>query len=138
MAPERSLLERLDDAGQERERRLHVDPEKTAESVLQHLRQMLNVHQGNVPTLPSYGMPDFNDLTAQFPEAIAEIQRALRTSIERYEPRLKRVRIRHVADEDNPLMLRFEITAQLVTGGGAAAMRFETFLDPSGMVSIRG
>jgi type VI secretion system protein len=138
MASERSLLERIDHAGQEMGRTLHIDPERAAESVLQHLRKMLNVHQGNVPTLPAYGMPDFNDLTAQFPEAIAEIQRALKTSIEQYEPRLRRVRIRHVPDEENPLTLRFEITAQLVTGGGAASMRFETFLDPSGMVSIRG
>jgi type VI secretion system protein len=138
MAPERSLLERIDDAGQERQRTLRVDPERLAESVLQHLRKMLNVHQGNVPTLPSYGMPDFNDLSVQFPQAIAEIQRSLKTSIENYEPRLKGVRIRHVPDEENPLTLRFEITAQLVTGGGVAAMRFETFLDPSGMVSVRG
>jgi type VI secretion system protein len=138
MAHERSLLERIDEAGQSLGRSLHIDPEKAAESVLQHLRKMLNVHQGNVPTLPTYGMPDFNDLTVQFPEAIVEIQRALKSSIEQYEPRLKRVRIRHVPDEENPLTLRFEIIAQLAVGEGAAALRFETLLDPSGMVSIRG
>ena len=138
MAFERGLLERIDHAGQDMGRTLRVDPERLADSVLQHLRKMLNVRQGNVPTLSTYGMPDFNDLVAQFPEAILEIQRAIKTSIERYEPRLRRVGIKHVPDEENPLSLRFEITARLVTGEAGASIRFETSLDPSGMVSIRG
>jgi type VI secretion system protein len=83
-------------------------------------------------------MPDFNDLVVQFPEAILEIQRAIKLSIEQYEPRLKNVRIKHVPDDDNPLNLRFEITAQLVTSEGKTALWFETFLDTAGQISIRG
>lgn len=138
MASERSLLERIDRAGEDVGRSLHVNPHTVADSVLGHLRKMLNVRQGSVPTLPDYGMPDFNDLLVELPEAIVEIQRALRICIEQYEPRLKRVRIKHLPDQENPLNLRFEITAQLVTGEGNAAMQFETSLDTSGRVSIRG
>jgi len=138
MAFEQSLLERIDLAGQEAGRSLRINPERLAASVLQHLRKMLNVRQGNVPTLAAYGMPDFNDLVAKFPEGIIEIQKAIKTSIEQYEPRLKKVRIRHVPDEENPLSLRFEIMAQLLMGKGEASMRFETSLDPSGMISVRG
>jgi type VI secretion system protein len=85
-----------------------------------------------------YGMPDFNDMASRFPEAVVEIQRALKTSIEQYEPRLKRVRIKHLPDAADPLHLRFEITAQLVTGEDDAAIWFETALDTSGQISIRG
>lgn len=138
MASERSLLERLARAGEQRERSRHVNPAAVADSVFQHLRKMLNVHQGSVPTLPLYGMPDFNDLASRFPEAIQEIKQVLKTTIEQYEPRLKRVRIDHSSDAADPLHLRFEITAQLMVGEGGSAIWFETALDTSGRVSIRG
>ena len=138
MASERSLLERLARAGEQGGRSRHINAEHTTDSVLQHLRKMLNVHQGNVPTLPMYGMPDFNDMASRFPEAVLELQRALKTSIEQYEPRLKKVRIKHLPDAADPLHLRFEITAKLMTGEGDPALWFETALDTSGRVSIRG
>lgn len=138
MASERSLLERLARAGEQRGRSRHMNREHAADSVLQHLRKMLNVHQGSVPTLPMYGMPDFNDMASRFPEAIQEIRQVLKTTIEQYEPRLKRVRIDHLSDTADPLHLRFEITAQLVTGEGDSAIWFETALDTSGRMSIRG
>jgi type VI secretion system protein len=138
MAPERSLFERLARAGEQEGRSRHLSPERAADSVLQHLRKMLNVHQGSVPTLPLYGMPDFNDMASRFPEAIQELKQVLKTTIEQYEPRLKRVRIDHLPDTADPLHLRFEITAQLMTGRGNTAIGFETALDTSGRVSIRG
>ena len=138
MGRERSLLERLDRAAEETRRSLRVNQDQAVDSVLTHLRKMLNVRQGNAPALPLYGMPDFNDLASRFPEAIVEIQRAIKTSIERYEPRLKKVRIKHLPDEEDPLRLRFEITAQLVTGEENPAIWFETSLDPVGRVTVRG
>ena len=138
MSGERSLFERIDRAGEERERTRRVQTDQMLESVMMHLQKMLNVRQGNVPALPAYGLPDFNDLASRFPNAINELQRAIKTSIEQYEPRLKRVRIRHVPDEENPLNLRFEITAQLVAGEDKAPIWFETSLNTAGRVSIRG
>lgn len=138
MSAERSLFERIDRAGEERERTLGIQTDQLLDSVLKHLQKMLNVRQGSVPTLPAYGLPDFNDLAYRFPNAIIELQRAIKTSIEQYEPRLMRVRIRHVPDNENPLNLRFEITAQLVTGEDNAPIWFETSLNTAGRVSIRG
>jgi type VI secretion system protein len=138
MAREWSLLERLDRAEEKGGRSLHVNREQVVDSVLNHLRKMLNVRQGSSPALPLYGMPDFNDLAARFPEAIAEIQRAIKVSIERYEPRLKKVRIKHLSDDEDRLQLRFEITAQLVAGEDNPAIWFETSLNTVGRVTIRG
>lgn len=138
MAFEHTLLERIDRAGESQNRSLTLNLEKMADSILQHLQQMLNVHQGSVTALPTYGLPDFNDLVVQFPEAILEIQKAIKNSIEQYEPRLKKVRIKYIPDEENPINLRFEITAQLVTDEGDASLWFETFLDTAGRISVRG
>ena len=138
MAFERSLLERLDRAGEEVRRTLHVNLEHEVGSILAHLQRMLNVRQGTAPALPLYGMPDFNDLAVRFPAAVVELQRAIKLLIEQYEPRLRKVRIQHLPDDDDPLKVRFEITAQLVTGEADPAIRFETSLGTSGKISIRG
>jgi type VI secretion system protein len=135
---DRTLRERLRNAGTVREPILHVRTERVIESVLDHLRKMFNVRQGSVLTVPVYGMPDFNDIVFQFPDAILEIQRAIRTSIEQFEPRLRRVRVRHTPDEEDPLNLRFEIRAELVLEDEHTPVWFETSLDTSGRASVRG
>lgn len=113
------------------------DQSKLVDEILQHLRKMLNVHRGNVPLSPLYGMPDFNELAAQFPDAIVELQRAIQTSIALFEPRLAKARVRHVPDDDDRFNLRFEITAYLVPGMTQPALRFESVLDTSGHISFR-
>lgn len=138
MSSERGLFERIDRAGEEQGRTLRVDQEEMVNSVIEHLQKMLNVRQGGVAALPSYGLPDFNDLAFRFPDAIFELQRSIKRSIELYEPRLARVRIRHVPDDENPIDLRFEITAQLIAGEDKPSVWFETSLDTTGRVSIRG
>ena len=118
--------------------RLTPDADKLAHSVLSHLVRLLNTRQGSSATQPDYGLPDFNDLVTRFPDAINELKREIKRQVEKYEPRLIRVRVNHVADKDQPLSLRFEITAQLLLGEGTADVWFETMLDAAGRVRLRG
>ncbi|MFQ5773100.1 MAG: type VI secretion system baseplate subunit TssE [Kiloniellaceae bacterium] len=136
MTFERSLLERIGDPDEDG-RRLHVDPARLAESVARHLTRMLNVRQGSVITLPDYGMPDFNDLFVRFPDGLNAIRRAIKDSVEKYEPRLRRVAVQYVLDEEDPLNLRFKITARLVIGDRAEPVAFETLIGDSGRVQVR-
>lgn len=138
MAYEKSLLERIDDPDDQDDRRLNADPHRISQSVIRHLSKMLNVRQGSVLALPDYGMPDFNDLSTQFPDAINAIRRVIKESLEKYEPRLRRVTVRHIPNEDDPLDLRFEIVARLVADGQEAPILFETMVGDSGHVRIRG
>ena len=137
MAQERTLLERIDNP-QQGGYRLTADPHKTVESVLEHLRKMLNVRQGSVCTLPDYGIPDLNSLFMQYPDAVLALRRIIRESLEKYEPRLRRVNVRYIPDEDDPLILRFEITARLVMDEKDSPIRFETVVGDNGEVRVRG
>ena len=137
MGRERSLLDRLDDPRPDAPRRVEESTEDLADSVLAHLQRMLNTRQGNCLTLDDYGIPDFTDMVHNFPEAVGRMQRAIRQSIERYEPRLRRVRVNPV-DEDDFFRVRFEITGELVTADEQAAVWFETTISPSGRISVRG
>ena len=137
MAFERTLLERIDNPEQGGYR-LTADPHRIIESVLTHLRKMLNVRQGSVCTLPDYGIPDLNSLFMQYPDAVLALRRIIRDMLEKYEPRLRRVNVRYLPDEENPLMLRFEITARLVLDDQEPSIRFETVVGDNGKVRVRG
>src|SRR5215510_3517087 len=104
--PGRGLLSRLEATGTRATRGLDEH-----ESIVEHLRVLLNARRGNSPSSPEFGIPDFSDLVHNFPGAIQVLQRAIRETILAYEPRLKQVVVKHVPSED-PLTLRYEITAQ--------------------------
>lgn len=135
--PDRSLMERLRDPRAGAERTTREDTEALADSVLAHLRRMLNTRQGIASTVPDYGIPDLTDLVHNFPEALSIVQRSIRASIEQYEPRLRNVTVSHRADEDDPFHLRFDIRGQLVTERERMPVAFSTTLDASGRADIR-
>ncbi len=138
MSHEQSLFERLQNPDAAGGYKLKINVNKAADSVLTHLRNMLNTRQGSVPTLPGYGLPDFNDIASNFPDAIFELRRVIKQSIDHYEPRLSRVKVDYAKDEDKPLSMRYEITAQLSLGDDNANVWFETTLDSQGQVKVRG
>lgn len=135
---ELSLLERIDAADQPEDRRLEVDIGRAVESVIGHLRQLLNVRQGSVEALPDYGMPDFNDVIRAHSDHITVLQRTIRDMIAAFEPRLTGVRVVHLRNEDDPLDLRFKVTARLVMDGKDTAVEIETLVGDGGRVDVRG
>ena len=134
---ERSLLERLRDPRADADRSPTVNTAVLAESVLDHLRNMMNSRHGIAITVPDYGIPDLADLVHSFPEAIALMRREIRSSIEKYEPRLRNVSISHVPDADDPFHLNFDIRAELVTDRDKTTVAFRTTLDAAGRAAVR-
>src|SRR5512142_1667324 len=88
------------------------------ESVMEHLRALLNARQGSAPCAPGFGVIDLSDMVHSFPAGGVQLARAIRDTITEYEPRLRNVYVRHVPDEQD-LQLRFEISAQLGEGRSA-------------------
>ena len=134
---ERSLLERIDDPDNMEARTLSVDVNKVSESIIMHLKNMFNVRQGSVMTLDDYGMPDFNDIIAEFPNAIKVVRGVIKDSIRKYEPRLSRIVVSHIADPNHPLELLFSVKAELLLEDGKVPFVFETVVGDSGSVKVR-
>ena len=111
----------------------------TESSVTQHLARMLNTRQGSCLTCPDYGLIEVSEVLYDFPDAIGIMQRALKNTIQTYEPRLKNVQVRHLkSDLGNEMMLSFEITAQLhLPDGRRLSLRFSTAVDGSGNVKVQ-
>jgi len=130
-----SLLTRLARAADPNssERRTWSDNDLEA-SVTEHLVNMLNTRQGSCLTCPDYGMIEVSELLHDFPDAIGLVQRAIKNSIQLYEPRLKNVQVRHTKTETaGSMVMEFEITGQLQhPDGRKQALRFGASVDESG------
>lgn len=137
MKYEKSLLERIACGNDSLAIKVGFDDSIVVTSVMNHLTKMLNVRHGSVEILADYGLPDFNGLMSQFPRAISEIGREIQNCIEKYEPRLRKVKVIYAEDGSNPLLLRFDITAELSMVGIESPVWFETVLDAAGRVKIK-
>ena len=114
-----------------------ISDSETRESVLQHLRAMCTTSRGTMLTEPDFGVIDVSELVHSFPDAIALMARTMRHSILTYEPRLTNVVVRHVPGDGSDLTLRFEISAQLLSGDHKTPVKFETSVDPRRSVTVR-
>jgi type VI secretion system protein len=138
MPRELSLLDRIRHPELEASRTIHQNTGRLAESVLANLRRLLNSRQGIAPIQADYGIPDLCDVAHNFPEAIGGMRKAIKAAVEKYEPRLRRVNVKHVEAPDDIFALRFEITAELITEGERASVWIETRIDSSGEVELKG
>lgn len=137
MANERTLLERLMYPEQQPGRSARERKEHLADSVIKHLTRLLNARQGCNLIAPDYGMPDFNENLGTKNEITVTFETAIRNTILKYEPRLRRVNVRLESDEGPRLTPRFLITAELVTTeAGDKTITFATVMDPQGRISI--
>lgn len=88
----------------------------TVESIKRHLVDLLNSHPGHSECAPALGLLDFNDATIGVLDLELNIQRAIRTCIERFEPRVSRVEVESLPNANDPLQLRFQVHATLALG----------------------
>jgi type VI secretion system protein len=127
--PGRGLLSRLESTGLRATRALDEH-----DSIVEHLRVLLNARRGSSLACPEFGIPDFSDLVHNFPGAVQILQRAIRETILTFEPRLRQVTVRHIVDDD-PLRLKYEIVGQPVSRRGAT-LKFSTEMAPGGHVNV--
>ncbi len=107
--------------------------------VLEHLGRLLNTRAQSSPTVPDYGVAEVSELLHEFPDANGVMQRTLKQTVAKFEPRLKNVQVRMVEDAEgkDALRVHFEITGQLVfPNGNRQALRVTTSIDPSGSVEL--
>lgn len=105
-----------------------------SEAVVEHLRSLLNMRMGSAATVPGMGVPDFTDLVHNFPASSMTLTQSIRATILNYEPRLKNVLVRHIAD-DQPMVVRFEISAQLADEHNTT-IKFRTEFAPGGQINV--
>ncbi len=132
-----TLLERLRNPGPPGESVMRASNREIVDSILGNLQRMLNTTQGNCLTDLEYGLPHLTTVQSEMPISVRGFLSALKGSLERCEPRLKSVRVRHVPTREKRMELRFEISGLIMTDDERTAVRFETCLSDDGKMEIR-
>jgi len=131
------LLERIRMLEKTPGRSMSENPQKIIDSVLLHLQKVLNTRQGGVPIAADFGLPDFNDVLHAQSGASREIEKAIRQTIQKYEPRLKSVRVKYIPLKEDLLSLNFEIHGRLALEDSEQPVVFESLMDGDGRIIIR-
>jgi type VI secretion system protein len=143
MGREQMLLDRIAASGADRPQARYAattseDLDGLMESVRRHMIRLLNARHGMSEAAPDYGLPALTDIMAGSAEYVVRVQEAIRTALEKYEPRLRRVRVTHQVDEGKRQTLVFRIDAVLVGRGGEHRVWYETALSPTGELRVAG
>lgn len=134
---EERLIERIRAWEKDPDMRDREDPRKVIDSVLSHLKKILNTRQGSVQIASDYGVPDFIDLMSSYSDALRDIERSLKHTIQKYEPRLTMVKVKFEPQDDESLTLRFKIVARMLTREEKIPVLFESYVSSDGKVNIR-
>lgn len=92
-------------------------------SLMDHLNRMFNTREGSICHLKDYGLPDISEIYRKMPYGIEELQKAIKRSVELYEPRMQRVKVIHRDSEEDKFKLVFIISGELK---GEGVVRFQT------------
>lgn len=103
------------------------------ESIVSNLQAILNTHEGDGHTCPEMGV-DFLDVLARWPSSESDVLRAVSATIERFEPRLRNVRVRTLDPGAVVSVVSMEIVAEL---RGHEKIRFLTELSRGGGLRVR-
>lgn len=102
-------------------------------SIMDHLTRMFNTRKGSIPHLQDYGLPDISEIYRKMPEGLEELKDAIKKTIERYEPRLKNVRVVRSEDNMKDARLVFILSGEIKHGG---LVRFQTTFISTGNSTI--
>lgn len=112
----------------------NIDPEQqTYLSICSHLTRLLNSRQGALQHLPDYGIPDITEIYQGLPYSINQLSQAIQQTIEKYEPRLRDVRVLQNADVTKDYVLHLLIRGEIVGGN---KVEFNTYFVNEGVARI--
>ena len=105
------------------------------ERIVGNLQALLNTRLGDAVSAEGFGVVDLVDIIHDFPAAAQIMQRSIRATIAKYEPRLRNVSVRTVPSED-PLKLTFEISGRLSGDRRRGVVRLRSEMSHGGRVKI--
>ncbi len=134
-----SLFERLRSARNATSKHVADEGQSRIRSVMLNLQNLLNSWAGHAPAQMELGIPAPSEIAHNYPSSIGEVLRAIKTCIEKYEPRLADVRVIYIeSDEDRlDLQLRFKIEARLLLEKGSEKVSFDTLVNHAGDVRLQ-
>lgn len=116
--------------------RLEEVPEDEHEvmSIISNLNYLFNTRAGSIDHLPDYGLPDITEIYRDIPDSIVKLQAAIKQAAEKYEPRLRRVRVEHQKTDSFAMRLVFLLSGEL---SNRQRVRFQTTFSSNEAPNVR-
>ena len=102
-------------------------------SIKAHLTRLLNSRQGSLTHMPDYGLPDVAEIYQGLPYSVDDLIKAIETTIEKYEPRLKNVKVEPTSKQEKDCVLQLEISGITAQND---PVQFETYFMSGGAAEI--
>jgi len=83
-------------------------------SIVSNLNYLFNSRQGSLEHLSDYGLPDITEIYRDIPDSIQKLKRAIQDAVEKYEPRLKQVRVHYKETDSSNFRIVFILSASLL------------------------
>lgn len=110
------LLERLSALEDPRQFAMRSPDRQLRDSIVLHLRQLLNTRAGSVPVDPNYGMPDMSNIAGSFALGTTEsLSEAIVRQVSRYEKRLQSPQVTVEEEKREVITLRFELAGKVAS-----------------------
>lgn len=130
------LLERIELGESKNSFEKVVSHKHFIESIHLHLADLLNTHSGNAMIDQEYGLPDFNDVLSNNSNVVREIRANIKSSIEKFEPRIRNVNVIYVPINDNPLQLNFAIKGEIFHNGSQVPLAIDVSMGVDGQFNV--
>lgn len=132
------LLKRIRHWGRgQGERVSRLEAGEYRKSVLSDLSSLYNTQKGTVLISDDMGVPDFASMLNRFgPKEAETITQSLREVTEKYEPRMRNVRVNFLPRDDEYEVLRFSVAGNLEFRGQDLPIEFSALIQGNGTVTI--
>ena len=115
---------------------MDANTEDLALSIQAHLVHLLNVRQGKTEHLSGYGLPDIHEIYYNLPDSLDQLAERIQSTVQRYEPRLRKVQVTLVSDAKlsslDEFRATYHISGEVVEGSKVSRLAFHTELERDG------
>ena len=105
-------------------------------SIIRNIQVNLNSHAGSVPTRPDWGLSDLHDLALRMDRDAHILAAEIKRQVEAFEPRLRRVRVRHRPGREQLMVASFDIHAELSFTDEPLSVSLQTRIHPNGAIHV--
>lgn len=102
-------------------------------SIQDHLTLLLNARRESLPHMPEYGMPDLTDIYSNLPYSLDQLVAEVTRCIEKYEPRLRNVRVSVEPLDGTSCVIHLRIEGLTVVG---RTVRLRTWFYSEGRAEV--
>jgi type VI secretion system protein len=107
------------------------------QSILDNLTRLFNSRRGALAHIPDYGLPDISQVYRDLPFSRDGLRVAIKEAVEKYEPRLRRVRVEKYEkgeDEEYDMRESFILTGELLKG---QKVQFQTTFTSNELAEVK-